>query len=145
MLSSSQSVNGYGALLFSSPHPFHHYRSATIYRRGLRRDQGCRVASRSNSQAFQVVATSNVSPKDRNSSKEVIMVDPLEAKRLAAKQLQEIKAKEKFKRRRQIEAINGAWAMIGLTVGLVIEGQTGKNILAQLADYLSAVVNFFMR
>lgn len=28
---------------------------------------------------------------------EVIMVDPLEAKRLAAKQMEEIKAKEKFK------------------------------------------------
>jgi len=32
----------------------------------------------------------------RRSSKEVIMVDPLEAKRLAAKEMEEIKAKEKF-------------------------------------------------
>lgn len=38
-------------------------------------------------------------------------------------------------RRRQIEAINGAWAMIGLTAGLVIEGQTGKGILAQVKSY----------
>jgi hypothetical protein len=30
-------------------------------------------------------------------NKEVIMVDPLEAKRLAAKQMQEIEAKENFK------------------------------------------------
>lgn len=29
--------------------------------------------------------------------KDVIMVDPLEAKRLAAKQMQEIQAREKFK------------------------------------------------
>ncbi|XP_041019040.1 uncharacterized protein LOC121260982 isoform X1 [Juglans microcarpa x Juglans regia] len=78
------------------------------------------------------------------SNKEVIMVDPLEAKRLAAKQMKEIKAKEKFKRRRQIEAINGAWAMIGLTAGLVIEGQTGKSILAQLAGYWSTIVSFFV-
>lgn len=37
-----------------------------------------------------------------------------------------------FQRRRKIEAINGAWAMIGLTAGLVIEGQTGKSILMQV-------------
>lgn len=37
-----------------------------------------------------------------------------------------------LQRRSQIEAINGAWAMIGLTAGLVIEGQTGKGILAQV-------------
>ena len=37
-----------------------------------------------------------VSPR-KGSSNEVIMVDPLEAKRLAAKQMQQIKAKEKFK------------------------------------------------
>ncbi|KAF3434505.1 hypothetical protein FNV43_RR21590 [Rhamnella rubrinervis] len=36
------------------------------------------------------------------------------------------------KRQRQIEAINGAWAIIGLTTGLVIESQSGKGILAQL-------------
>lgn len=40
-----------------------------------------------------------------------------------------------MQRRRQIEAINGAWAMIGLTAGLVIEGQTGKGILAQVTSY----------
>lgn len=38
-----------------------------------------------------------VSSKKRDSSNEVIMVDPLEAKRLAAKQMEEIKAKEKYK------------------------------------------------
>lgn len=37
-----------------------------------------------------------------------------------------------LQRRRQIEAINGAWAMIGLTAGLVIEGHTGKSILDQV-------------
>ncbi|KAK3006988.1 hypothetical protein RJ639_017096 [Escallonia herrerae] len=34
-------------------------------------------------------------------------------------------------RRRRIEAINGAWAMTGLTAGLVIEGQTGNSIPSQ--------------
>ncbi|KAK7347667.1 hypothetical protein VNO80_22204 [Phaseolus coccineus] len=76
---------------------------------------------------------------------DAVMVDPVEAKRLAAKQMERIKAKEKLKRRRQIEAINGAWAMIGLTAGLVIEGQTGKSILTQLQDYLGAIVGFFVR
>ncbi|RHN64804.1 hypothetical protein MtrunA17_Chr4g0073051 [Medicago truncatula] len=53
------------------------------------------------------------------------MVDPIEAKRLVAKQMERIKEKEKLEKRHQIEATNGAWAMIGLTVGLAIEGQTG--------------------
>ncbi|EPS68895.1 hypothetical protein M569_05869 [Genlisea aurea] len=78
----------------------------------------------------------NVYATDKGSkTKEIIMVDPLEAKRLAAKQMEQIKNKDKFRKRRQIEAINGAWAMIGLTAGLVIEGRTGKPILSQLAGY----------
>ena len=60
------------------------------------------------------------------------MVDPLEAKRLAAKQMEEIKGRERQQRRREIESINGAWAIIGLTIGLIIEAQTGKGILAQV-------------
>uniref|UniRef100_A0A0E0K299 Uncharacterized protein n=1 Tax=Oryza punctata TaxID=4537 RepID=A0A0E0K299_ORYPU len=104
----------------------------------------------------------------RSSGDNVVMVDPLEAKRLAAQQMQEIQAREKLKllvmvfhdyaeklsgllckilikekRRRQAEAINGALAMIGLTVGLVLEGQTGKGILAQLAGYLVALSSLF--
>jgi len=40
----------------------------------------------------------NQAPKGKRSSGEnVVMVDPLEAKRLAAKQMQEIRAKEKLK------------------------------------------------
>lgn len=38
-----------------------------------------------------------VQASPKNGNNEVIMVDPLEAKRLAAKQMEEIKAKEKFK------------------------------------------------
>uniref|UniRef100_A0A7N0SWW9 Uncharacterized protein n=1 Tax=Kalanchoe fedtschenkoi TaxID=63787 RepID=A0A7N0SWW9_KALFE len=75
----------------------------------------------------------------KDSNKEVTMVDPLEAKRLAEKQMQEIKAKEKYKRKRKIEAINGGWAMIGLTAGLVVEGHTGNGILKQLVSYWDAV------
>ncbi|CAO2039601.1 unnamed protein product [Urochloa humidicola] len=75
----------------------------------------------------------------RSSGENVVMVDPLEAKRLAAKQMQGIRAKEKLKKQRQAEAINGALAMIGLTAGLVVEGQTEKGILGQLAGYLAAI------
>ncbi|GAY48455.1 hypothetical protein CUMW_111770 [Citrus unshiu] len=107
--------------------------SATFLKQGWRRDLNVSlVTRRTKGQAFQVLANPNISPRTNDSSKKIIMVDPLEAKRLANKQMQEIQAKEKFKRRRQIEAINGAWAMIGLTVGLVIEGQTGKNIIEQV-------------
>nr|KYP51409.1 hypothetical protein KK1_026690 [Cajanus cajan] len=77
-------------------------------------------------------ALSAVASGKEGSKDDVVMVDPVEAKRLAAKQMERIKAKEKLKIRRQIEAINGAWAMIGLTAGLVIEGQTGKSILTQV-------------
>lgn len=38
-----------------------------------------------------------VSSGGKSGGKEIIMVDPLEAKRLAAKQFQRIKAREKFK------------------------------------------------
>ncbi|KAK6944276.1 hypothetical protein RJ641_025378 [Dillenia turbinata] len=89
------------------------------------------VAQRTKGQAFRLLANANVSSGKRD-GKEVIMVDPLEAKRLAAKQMQEIRAKEKLKRQRRIEAINGAWAMIGLTAGLMIEGQTGRSIPSQM-------------
>ncbi|XP_022755372.1 uncharacterized protein LOC111303399 isoform X2 [Durio zibethinus] len=109
------------------------------------RDQGSSlVASRTKGHAFRILANPNVSSGKGDPGNEVIMVDPLEAKRLAAKQMEQIKAKQKFKRRRQIEAINGAWAMIGLTAGLVIEGHTGKGILAQLAGYLSAIIHVFV-
>ncbi|KAK9697499.1 hypothetical protein RND81_08G041400 [Saponaria officinalis] len=94
--------------------------------------------------ALRTLATANVSPGKRRSPKEVNMVDPLEAKKLAAKQMEEIKAKEKFERRRQIEAINGAWAMIGLTIGLVIEGHTGKGFLGQLSGYWHAIEGLFL-
>ncbi|XP_010279183.1 PREDICTED: uncharacterized protein LOC104613166 [Nelumbo nucifera] len=113
---------------------------------GLRRNGDVKlITHRSRCQAFRILANSNASRGKGNSSNEIIMVDPLEAKRLAAKQMQEIKAKEKFKRRRQIEALNGAWAMIGLTAGLVIEGQTGNSILTQLAGYWHSIIGFFFR
>jgi hypothetical protein len=37
-----------------------------------------------------------------------------------------------FQKRGQAEAINGALAMVGLTAGLIVEGQTGKGILGQV-------------
>ncbi|GAB2281979.1 hypothetical protein Dimus_016544 [Dionaea muscipula] len=80
---------------------------------------------------FLVLAKVNTFSGKR-SSKEVIMVDPLEAKRIAAREMEEIRAKEKFERERQAETINGALAMIGLTAGLLIEGHTGNDIVGQL-------------
>nr|QGW67550.1 light-harvesting chlorophyll a/b-binding protein [Hevea brasiliensis] len=119
------------------------HRSATILKWGFNRDKdSSSVTRRTKSQAFRILANPNVSGEG-DSKNQVIMVDPLEAKRLAAIQMREIKAKEKLKRRHQIEAINGAWAMIGLTAGLVIEGGTGKSILDQLAGYWSAIFHFF--
>lgn len=75
--------------------------------------------------------------------KEVVMVDPIEAKRLAAEQMKQLQAKAKFKRQRSIEAINGGWAMLGLTACIVIEGYTGKTILAQVAGYLHVLADIF--
>ncbi|XVF47788.1 hypothetical protein PTKIN_Ptkin03bG0139100 [Pterospermum kingtungense] len=122
-----------GSLLSSSSNLQFHHRSATILRWRFGKHQGSSlVNSGIKGQAFRILANPNVSSGEGDPGNEVIMVDPLEAKRLAAQQLVQIKAKEKLKRRRQIEAINGAWAMIGLTAGLVIEGQTGKSILAQV-------------
>ncbi|XWS16913.1 hypothetical protein CRYUN_Cryun33cG0022400 [Craigia yunnanensis] len=124
-----------GSLLFSVSNLQLH-RSATIFRWRFGRDQDSSlVTSRTKGQAFQIFANPNVSSVKGDPGNEVMMVDPLEAKRLAAKQMEQIKAKEKFKRRRQIEAINGAWAMIGLTAGLVIESQTGQSILAQVKSF----------
>lgn len=102
-------------------------------------------ADKTRGQAFRLLANPNMSSGRESSINEVIMVDPMEAKRLAAKQMQQLRAKEKFQRRRQIEAINGAWAMIGLTAGLVVEGQTGKGILSQLAGYWDAFIRFFVQ
>ncbi|ERN07184.1 hypothetical protein AMTRI_Chr12g274030 [Amborella trichopoda] len=99
----------------------------------------------SNTRAFRVLTTANMSSRQFKETPDDIMVDPLEAKRLAAKQLREIQAKQELKRQRQIEAINGTWALIGLATGLVIEVQTGKSIPSQLAGYWDAVVGFLSR
>lgn len=42
-----------------------------------------------------------------------------------------------MQKQQRIEAINGGWAVLGLTVGIVFEGYTGKSILAQVSDYLN--------
>ncbi|XP_047311617.1 uncharacterized protein LOC124915018 isoform X2 [Impatiens glandulifera] len=103
------------------------------------------VTRRMRGKAFRVLANPNVSPGKSDFKKEVIMVDPLEAKRLAAKQMEKIKTKERMKRIREIESINGAAAMIGLTIGLIIEGRTGLGIPSQLAGYWEAIIHFFLR
>ncbi|XP_073030908.1 uncharacterized protein [Primulina eburnea] len=115
-----------------------------MVRWGLKREQDIRLHPRS-SRAILVLANPNVSPGKGNSNKVVIMVDPLEAKRLASKQMAQIKEKERLRKQHRIEAINGAWAMIGLTAGLVIEGGTGKSIMAQFAGYWAAFIGIFVR
>ncbi|EFJ24403.1 hypothetical protein SELMODRAFT_150122 [Selaginella moellendorffii] len=66
------------------------------------------------------------------------MLDPLEAKRLAAVEMERIKfPKKHFQRRREIEAINGGWAMLGLTSGIIIESHTGKSIPDQVIGYVN--------
>ncbi|KAL7134422.1 hypothetical protein ABFS83_11G025900 [Erythranthe nasuta] len=141
-------VNG-GALLPSRQSHSSNFNSPAGFKWGLQRERESRLfPRRTRNQEIRVLANPNASPpssEKRKPKKEVVMVDPVEAKRLAAKQMELIKAKEKFIKRRQIEAINGAWAMIGLTAGLVIEGQTGDSILAQLAGYAAAFLGFFVR
>ncbi|KAI3472455.1 hypothetical protein Pfo_029575 [Paulownia fortunei] len=147
-------ING-GVLLSARQLPSSNFHSsAGSSKWGLQREQDVRLfPRRTRTQAIRVLANPNASSflaviqasSDKGkSNKVVVMVDPLEAKRLAARQMEQIKAKEKFKKRRQIEAINGAWAMIGLTAGLVIEGHTGNSILAQLAGYWAALIGFFV-
>ncbi|KAH6828687.1 hypothetical protein C2S53_013709 [Perilla frutescens var. hirtella] len=150
MMSSSSLPFVNGGVLLSAPRlSSANFHSSAAFKWGLQREQDVGLfPRRTMGQEIRVLANPNAiiqasSGKERL-KKEVVMVDPLEAKRLAAKQMEQIKAKEKFKKRRQIEAINGAWAMIGLTAGLVIEGHTGKNILAQLAGYWDALVGFFV-
>ncbi|GAB4853612.1 hypothetical protein Ancab_017803 [Ancistrocladus abbreviatus] len=141
--SSSLLLNG---CLLSTPRPpYSALHSSAIIKWNFRGDPETKVLTRrTKDHKLHVLAKSNVS-SGQGANKEVIMVDPVEAKRIAAKELEEIKAKEKFKRKRQVEAINGAWAMLGLTAGFVIEGCTGKGILGQLAGYLHVISNFFVR
>ncbi|MCO5562757.1 hypothetical protein L7F22_016389 [Adiantum nelumboides] len=95
-----------------------------------------RKAKTPSTQAFaQKVVTSAV--------KVVVMVDPIEAKRLAVEQMKQLEAKAKFKRQRAIEAINGGFAMLGITGCLIIEGYTGKPILSQVAGYLHVLADIF--
>ncbi|XP_077236762.1 uncharacterized protein LOC143878347 [Tasmannia lanceolata] len=141
----SLSLRSHGVLLNRCPLSFSTSSSTPILNGRMQRKRDTSmVIYRSSSQTFRVLANANVSPGKRADKTDVIMVDPLEAKRLAAIQMQEIQSKEKFKRQRQIEAINGAWAMIGLTAALVIEGHTGNNILNQLAGYWGSITGFFL-
>ncbi|KAK9055199.1 hypothetical protein SSX86_026281 [Deinandra increscens subsp. villosa] len=145
--SSPSTANGGFRLQQPSSSSFSNNRQfANTIRWGSKRgiDSGSSIY-RTKGQVANANVNANVTIASGKGKKEVIMVDPVEAKRLAAKQMEDIKRKQRFKRRRQIEAINGAWAVLGLTAGLVVEGQTGNGILAQLAGYWAAVVNIFVR
>ncbi|XP_071725180.1 uncharacterized protein [Rutidosis leptorrhynchoides] len=148
MVYSSSTCTANGGLLIQHPSSSSfskNQHSAPAIRWGFRREFDSGLGIRRTKDKALHVSTPNVTIASGKAKKEVIMVDPAEAKRLAAKQMEAIKKKQTFKRRRQIEAINGAWAMLGLTAGLVIEGQTGNGILAQLTGYWAAVVSFFVR
>ncbi|CAM8969017.1 unnamed protein product [Rhodiola kirilowii] len=128
-LSSSSSPQSSLLLHLRSPEPSALH--VDQHKFGFRSNQDTSILNRrTKSHALRMVVSAT-----KSSNKEVTMVDPLEAKRLAEKQMQEIKAKEKYKRKREIEAINGGWAVIGLTAGLVVEGHTGNGILKQLVSY----------
>ncbi|KMZ62845.1 hypothetical protein ZOSMA_43G00260 [Zostera marina] len=103
------------------------------------------IVLRRNSKAFLIRATASGSKSKRKqiNNNGVLMVNPLEAKQMAVKQMQEIQAKERSNKLRRIEAINGAWAVIGLMVGLVIESRTGNSIPQQLTGYWMTVTGFF--
>ncbi|XP_024390199.1 uncharacterized protein [Physcomitrium patens] len=74
--------------------------------------------------------------------KKPVMVDPLEAKRLAALEWKQLQERVAFQKQQKIEAINGGWAVLGLMIGIVLEGNTGKGILAQVAGYLDSLADF---
>ncbi|KAI3996599.1 hypothetical protein MKX01_009431 [Papaver californicum] len=141
-------VNG-GASFFnySSRSPFSNSPSKTIPKLELKNNQNQRLTNvgirRMHGKAPWLLANPNVSAGKGNPG-EVVMVDPLEAKRLATEQMEEIKAREKLGRQRRTEAINGAWAMLGLTAGLVIEGRTGDSIITQLEGYWRNIQNFIL-
>ncbi|KAG0580886.1 hypothetical protein KC19_4G207700 [Ceratodon purpureus] len=78
----------------------------------------------------------------RSAPKETLMVDPLEAKRLAAVEWKLLQERVVFQNQQRIEAINGGWAVLGLTIGIILEGHTGKGILAQVAGYLDSFADF---
>lgn len=79
--------------------------------------------------------------RKRGPTKNITLVDPLVAKRLALDELKEIRAKEQKKRWREVEAVNGAWAILGLTSALIGEGVFGTGILGQVSNYLEILAN----
>eukprot|EP00249_Psilotum_nudum_P013605 c24419_g1_i1 orf=500-982(-) len=99
-------------------------------------------ARKVNAPRSQIVSALDKSTGGLSGPKLVVMVDPLEAKRLAAEQMKQLQEQAKFKRRCKIEAINGGWAMFGLCIGIMIEGYTGKGIILQVAGYLDSLVRF---
>jgi len=74
--------------------------------------------------------------------KVTLMVDPLEAKRLAAEEWTLLQERAAFQKKKRIEAINGGWAVLGLTIGIIVEGYTGKGILSQVAGYIDSLAGF---
>ncbi|CAK9204336.1 unnamed protein product [Sphagnum troendelagicum] len=98
--------------------------------------------------AVHAVAETDLNGTFRGSqkqTKEVIMVDPLEAKRLAAAEWKLLQARAALQRQQQIEAINGGWAVLGLTIAIIIEGYTGNSIPEQVAGYLDSIADFLAR
>ncbi|MCL7028287.1 hypothetical protein MKW94_022953 [Papaver nudicaule] len=139
-------VGGGGGAFFNSSSS-HSSFSKAILKWELKSNQNVMLTNvgirKMHGKAARLLANPNVSAGKGNPG-EVVMVDPLEAKRLATKQMEEIKAREKLGRLRRIEAINGAWAMLGLTAGLVIEGRTGYSIITQLEGYWRNIQNFIL-
>ncbi|KAL6578143.1 hypothetical protein OROMI_010471 [Orobanche minor] len=87
-------INGNSTL--SSQSPSHFIASSSPFLKWRFRDQDGSVGTTGiKNHAFRILANTDVAGR-RDAKGEVIMVDPLEAKRLAAKQMRDIKAREKL-------------------------------------------------
>eukprot|EP00897_Mesotaenium_endlicherianum_P004550 jgi/Mesen1/4122/ME000218S03239 len=73
--------------------------------------------------------------------RQVALVDPLIAKKMAEDDVKRRKVAAGRQRLREIEAINGGWAAVGLCAGIVREGLTGQGIILQIAGYLDMLTD----
>eukprot|EP00271_Cylindrocystis_brebissonii_P020363 TRINITY_DN6706_c0_g1_i1.p1 TRINITY_DN6706_c0_g1~~TRINITY_DN6706_c0_g1_i1.p1 ORF type:complete len:180 (-),score=22.05 TRINITY_DN6706_c0_g1_i1:609-1148(-) len=106
------------------------------------------LAASSNGAAIAAVGPTGLDPstppqRRKAPVKEVVLVDPLVAKRIAEEDFVRRQKDAAKQRQREVEAINGGWAAVGLVGGFVVESITGQGILAQVASYLDGVATFF--
>lgn len=89
-----------------------------------------------------VVAAVSGEPSGSRPPREIRLVDPSTAKVMADEDMVRRKQAAWVQRLRNIEAINGAWAVLGITAALIGEGLTGEGPLGQIAIYLNYLALF---